>query len=694
MQNSPSNSRHLQNSFLSSHSNKENLHYYNTWDGSLNQSYSKIDRTQSIDQKDFANTSSISKQESVAEATASLKSNHNLIKLLPCSSQPADISVDHNDDSKKTKENDPKEALPLDTTAYRSSKHLDRSLNTSLGHKSFEQASNFDRNDSQRRRSLNYNPSTTYLSANNETENYKTKDQRNSPEPTNGSRDEKRTLPRSAERNHDLHVEPSIDTQKRESNPMKSINQSGSKQLFDSGSNFHKSNSKRALESCENRSKNNTDGFQETHDTQKRYHLDNSVFCKEIDFLKRALMDLEQENYSLRKDYEEAIANAETLKEQNEKKNATLKNLTQENNILQKRIREQEQSLEDLQMHVASMERCNKDLRNDSLQQIETIQHLLNQNSLEERKQAELAKELEENSKELKIIREENEGLKSKIKRLESIVSSFNHPPAQRSIVEHVPIEDSANISVQDLQPSEVNMSTLLFENSKLFSREDHYRIKAQSLQSRVDLLENELNVLRADLKRRGSFHQQREYESKAERKRSLSSEHLPSGELTFYKQFIDAIRTLVDVKTSDRIIPRIQDLLHEYKLLVKFSEAVQDMVSKCLPPKMCPGLPTLKQSWRFLKEILQEYVHAKSNQGNDVVLKQTMDKIANLLHTKQLNEVWPKIKYLAEENNRMALIISKFRSLNNFEPIPLSQLEKSLDDQLSYKYKTRYSFK
>ena len=162
------------------------------------------------------------------------------------------------------------------------------------------------------------------------------------------------------------------------------------------------------------------------------------------------------------------------------------------------------------------------------------------------------------------------------------------------------------------------------------------------------------------------------------------------SSDSGFYKRFVHQIRHELGLESTTEILQKIQSLVAQCKNSDKFNKAIIEMIVQCAPVGYFSSKPSLKQAWKYVKRIMEEFVilkrsmdSLKDNTGQPQrILKTAMD----YLMVDEDSKLPLKLKELVNENNHMDIIINKFKSLTEIDGTSLAELNKTLDFELRQK--------
>ena len=219
-----------------------------------------------------------------------------------------------------------------------------------------------------------------------------------------------------------------------------------------------------------------------------------------------------------------------------------------------------------------------------------------------------------------------------------------------------------------------------IHENRNHHNRAESFKINTPADHSKyleiINRLKEENENLRIVLQSKPTLRKYKENEGKLqsleadlEEARNLSREMRRSfsGDVGFSKKMLKSIIDELQIESIGEILPRIIELIHYERSTTKFTMCIQDLVLRCSPPGCFSSSPTLKQSWKWLKGLMEEYMNLKKLAGNEndkSILKDVMDYLV----VEEKGEVTSQLKKVLVDNNLMNKIISKIKILHNIQ--------------------------
>ena len=160
-------------------------------------------------------------------------------------------------------------------------------------------------------------------------------------------------------------------------------------------------------------------------------------------------------------------------------------------------------------------------------------------------------------------------------------------------------------------------------------------------------------------------------------------------------KKMLDELLVELDIKANslEELHAEIAEFKNYYKQVRKFADLVLDMTINCHPHNYFPSnKPTLKQTWKWLKSVLEKYmILKKSTLRNEGGIKVAMAAEENNelitilmenLKVSKKTEILTKFYECLNENNLFNRLLPKIkRTLKVDKKISLKDLERKLDE-------------
>lgn len=176
------------------------------------------------------------------------------------------------------------------------------------------------------------------------------------------------------------------------------------------------------------------------------------------------------------------------------------------------------------------------------------------------------------------------------------------------------------------------------------------------------------------------------------ERKRSRSGHRW--SELEIYKNLVEDLQAELEINNINNLLARVKEIANFERTMRKFTNAVADMVIKCSPEGMyASAKPTIKESWKFIKTVMEEFFTLRKQVSNDGVLaterqmkasEEILDLATTILNIKDKQKLPHTLKKLIEANKQAQNVISKFKVLTGIESSDNpGELHKILDKEI-----------
>lgn len=360
-----------------------------------------------------------------------------------------------------------------------------------------------------------------------------------------------------------------------------------------------------------------------------------------------------------------------------------------------------DQAQKEIQQLKSGKDHRTDELKSENKALKQKLTELEDSNYLLQKENQELRENYKEQKERLNELSDQNESLKEELKvfvvRLQK-AQSESHSKSRRSNVE----EKGDEIRYQENARSErTRMAQTTHKKVRGAEEEtyragslDNLRLKLEEYQRVNAELHEENQSLMLELKSRPTLRQFKELEAKVKHyENELGNENKDvrnSTEMSFYKRVLSDIRNELGLESITDVVPKIQSLIAQNKHNEKFNHAIIDMIYKCAPDGYFDGKPTLKQAWKYVKRIMEEFVQLKktvltASTGN-LRTQRTLNSVMDYLMITDDSQLPQKLKELVSENNHMDMIIAKFKSLTDIDGMTLEELDKTLDFELHHK--------
>ena len=154
---------------------------------------------------------------------------------------------------------------------------------------------------------------------------------------------------------------------------------------------------------------------------------------------------------------------------------------------------------------------------------------------------------------------------------------------------------------------------------------------------------------------------------------------HSEVQDLERYSQVLSDLRSELGLDSLCELLPKVRELSGYQKSTHKFSSAIGDMVVKCSPEgQFAESYPSLKQSWKFIKTVMEEYMALKrqtQNNGLETDRKskagyELLETVGNLIGVKDRQKIPMGVRRLTEVNEVLDGVLDRFKVLTDLSDV------------------------
>jgi len=246
-------------------------------------------------------------------------------------------------------------------------------------------------------------------------------------------------------------------------------------------------------------------------------------------------------------------------------------------------------------------------------------------------------------------------------------------------------LEERVNQSrVESVHHSRIESSSDAFAKYKhkiaqLEAANENLRLELQSRPSLRKFKENEVKIHSLENELEGTKHHPHPHHGHGQ-----GHEHRKSTtEINFTGKILKEIITELEIENIGDILPRIKEIQESSKINNKFVDSLLDLVARCSPAGSFEGRPNVKQAWKWIKRLMEEYMNMKKEgkEGDDAPNQEILRSIMDYLMVQDPSEVQDKFRSVLVENNLMQMVISKVKEIHNLEYVAsLQDLKRKLD--------------
>jgi len=397
-----------------------------------------------------------------------------------------------------------------------------------------------------------------------------------------------------------------------------------------------------------------------------------------------------------------------------------LRTLTEENNKLAKADAQKVDVIRELEDQLANMN-TNLDLTLKKHEaKVESLTNKLNKYSRENKEllqqRSQLAEKLDQHlrrksptdDEEKQILRrnleETGHEIRSLVKRNDELIQEIDHlkkQPGDKSRIHYSRLDDSGvenrrvleervnqsrNESVHHSRIESTHQASDAFHKYKykiaqLEAANENLRLELQSRPSLRKFKENEIKIS--------------SLENELENARHSHNPNIPAPghghehrksttEINFTGKILKEIITELEIENIGDILPRIKEIQETSKTNNKFVDSLLELVARCSPKGSFEGKPNVKQAWKWIKRLMEEYMTIKKEgkEGEDGPTQEIIRSMMDYLMVKDPSEIQDKFRSVLVENNLMKRVVAKVKTIHNLEWVnSLQELERKLEN-------------
>lgn len=217
--------------------------------------------------------------------------------------------------------------------------------------------------------------------------------------------------------------------------------------------------------------------------------------------------------------------------------------------------------------------------------------------------------------------------------------------------------------------------------SKEFINKIEKYYLRSQSTEQEMKVLKERLRVFEhcAPV----DYRRSREETRSQSRKRSTST-GIERSKSANHTLLVESEASFVDPRAVSGEIEN-QEVLHQSKTILKFVELITSMAVECSPKGYWKSRPNVKQVWKWLKNLMSEYIELKSRAPELTRDSEILRNCMELLVVRSRSEVVPSLHSVLIGSNKMSHIIAKFKVLNS-----LTSLETMHDLEVFLDRKTR----
>lgn len=139
--------------------------------------------------------------------------------------------------------------------------------------------------------------------------------------------------------------------------------------------------------------------------------------------------------------------------------------------------------------------------------------------------------------------------------------------------------------------------------------------------------------------------------------------------------------------------MPKLTSIIEGYRSNVKFVDKMKKLVEECSPPNSYRNQhPTLKQTWRWIKTLMEEYMKMKKYKNQEIhpnlgyleADKEIQRVVMEHLRVEERTDIIAKLKKLIYEHSNMSHIVKKIKKFFKIEWVnTLNEVDRKIDQEL-----------
>jgi len=389
---------------------------------------------------------------------------------------------------------------------------------------------------------------------------------------------------------------------------------------------------------------------------KENIYNENTLNHNQNELLRSKINQLEDQVYELRQNENKKRAIIETLENENE-------SLKSELSVLSKKY---EARIDALNSRVEKLKREKEELNADLRSMEQRLEAVSRKRDVEDDQEKMLLKaSLEESNIQIRTLTHQNEELLHRLETLKRL-----HEEKDRNYL--MKLDSSYQENTRLIEEKVNQIRAELHEKNK--DKIALYKQKIAKLEAENDDLRMQLGSKVEELK------------SQTREMRKNSSDGF--GGVT--KRLLRDLADELEVQNMNEILPRLKEILHESKSNTKFVDKVTELVASCSPPGHFKSRPTVKQAWKWIRRLMEEYMSMKK--GTTDSSREILRTIMDYLNVEEKGEAISKVKQLLSENSLMNKIIKKIKVIHNLDWVTsLIELDRKLESELDTKYDDPY---
>lgn len=332
----------------------------------------------------------------------------------------------------------------------------------------------------------------------------------------------------------------------------------------------------------------------------------------------------------------EAVHLREALDQERAKQQRDSLRATQEIHLLQDKLDKTQSDWENLQEKYRALQEFVRALeaRNEVEDLNSRVRNLENERIALITESAQLTQRLQSQEREVELVKQALDAARSSAATADKALSVKEQEFLQLQREKVALLKE-----IDDLQrQKDTNEVTFLKEDNKRLLRELKNAVGSEgNLAREKEELIGEIRTLRLEKVRGRSQSSERPGTKRGKVKRSKSQGRKPSHtnpgsttRRTPSQGLITELQELFEVKTPEELLPTCLERLRETTELRKFSGNLAVLIRDCSPPDSFARQPSHRQMWKWVKRLVEEYMHLRKGEDKEMLQLRTLLRVHN----------------------------------------------------------------
>jgi len=334
---------------------------------------------------------------------------------------------------------------------------------------------------------------------------------------------------------------------------------------------------------------------------------------------------------------------------------------------------------------IRKLEKEKAELYEEKLAVEDRLENLLRKNAMEEdEEKVTLMNNLRESNMQIRALTIKNDELQARIEALKK-----HSKDKERSYISQ--LDESMNETKKKIEDKLGQMK----ENITQYTRS-----KIQKYKDKIEQLKAEIDNLKLELQARPSLRKFKENEARIhaleqemeQLKNNKEVRKSTDSGVSGKDRILKDIMILLNVRDEKEAVSKLKSLVKDHGLVQKFADRFIELVYQCSPPGFFNGKPNLKDAWKWMKRLMEEYMILKRQGKADEADRDLVKLIMDYLLIEDKADIPVKLKQLIADNNSLNKVIKKVKMIHGLERITsIQELDKRLDLELGARQEEPY---